>query len=65
MDKPNTKRIPPAQSHGIKAGKVALSQRADGVIVLTHESRPAVEVEVPSHMLERWALRQLREGVFA
>lgn len=62
MDK-TPKRAPPAAM--LLAGKVRLTQRADGSILLTHEKQPNVQVEVSARQLETWAMRHLREGAFA
>jgi ribosomal protein L15E len=50
----------------IKAGRVEFVQAADGAVVIRFKTK-AGEVAVPVNVkqLERWAMRQLRDGVFA
>lgn len=61
-DKP--KPEPPAPQ--IHAGKVELSQAKDGAILLRFKGKAGVvEVQATAAQLERWAMRQMREGVFA
>lgn len=56
----------PAKPPSIRVGKIELIQRPDGSIMLRFEGKSgAVEVKADSGQLERWAKRQLREGVFA
>jgi len=48
----------------IKVGRVELKLSGDEVIIRMID-RPAVCSKVSVAQLERWAIRQLREGVFA
>jgi hypothetical protein len=50
----------------IKAGRVEFVQSAGGAVVVRFKTK-AGEVSVPIDVkqLERWAMRQLRDGVFA
>jgi len=53
-----------AYRRALRAGRVDISVEGDSV-TLTLWARPGVASTVKVAQLERWALRQLREGVFA
>ena len=48
----------------IQLPKVSIERRGTDV-VLMYVPRPGVEVPIPAEMLQRWALRVLRDKVFA
>lgn len=48
----------------IQLPKVSIERRGNDV-VLMYVPRPGVEVSIPAEMLQRWALRVLRDKVFA
>lgn len=48
----------------IQLPKVSIERRGTD-IVLMYVPRPGVEVAIPAEMLQRWALRVLRDKVFA
>lgn len=50
----------------IRAGTVELVQNEDGTITLRFAGKAGVvQVKTEAQHLERWAKRQMREGVFA
>jgi hypothetical protein len=48
----------------IRSGAVELSQDGAKLVIRHYGKHQTVEVEIDAAALERWALRQLREGVF-
>lgn len=52
----------------VKAGRVELSQSApDGDVKLLHRNKDGktVEIVIPARVVERWAVRQIRQEAFA
>lgn len=51
----------------IRAGRIELSQQEDGDVLVLYRGKLSQEVamHIPASKLERWALRQLREDIFA
>ncbi|MGL4649577.1 MAG: hypothetical protein ACRC1H_09225 [Caldilineaceae bacterium] len=50
----------------IQAGRVMLEQHQANEVTLVHRGKAGeVRVVVPASQLERWAMRQMRDGVFA
>jgi len=56
------KHTPPPS---ITAGRVSLHQRADGIAIRHHGKSGEVEVLIDVGKLERWAMRTLRDEMFA
>lgn len=54
----------PAPQPSITARRVIITVDGD-VVILRLADRPGVESRVSTQQLERWAIRQMREGVFA
>lgn len=55
---------PSDKPRSIRVGAIELETRGEVLIIKHHGKAQIVRVQIKPSALERWAIRQLREGVF-